>query len=157
MKRNGRNQTPFPRYFLKMTLSEIWSLPWQLRSKSKFHLCNLRPQLALGFKQLWGPWARFPQALRPSACLHNVQVPPAFWIGTTSICSCRFDNCLFNHLFACTITQFGHICICKSWIGLQQNDCTCKLQPCPFINPGRGGENQPCPLENLSFSKWKAG
>lgn len=31
-----------PWYFLKMTLSEFWSLPWQLRSKSKFHLCNLR-------------------------------------------------------------------------------------------------------------------
>lgn len=52
---------------------------------------------------------RFPQALRKAACLHNVQVPPAFWIRTTSICSCRFGNCLFNHLFACTITQFGHI------------------------------------------------
>lgn len=66
------------------------------------------PRLALGFKQLWGPWARFPQALRQAACLHNVQEPPAFWICTTSIYSCRFGNCLFNHLFACTITQFGH-------------------------------------------------
>lgn len=28
-----------------------------------------------------------------------------------------------------------HICICKSWLGLLQNDCTCKLQQGPFINP----------------------
>lgn len=60
-------------------------------------------------RQLWGPGTRFPQAWRKAVCLHNVQVPPAFWICTTFTYSCRFSNCLFNYLFACTITQFGQI------------------------------------------------
>lgn len=144
-----KNQTPFPWNFLKMTLSEIWSFPWQLRSKSKFHLCNLRTQLALRFKQLWGPWARFPQSLKQAACLQNVQVPPAFWICTTLFVDADLViaySITYLHAQLLSLGTFTHICICKSWLELQQNDCTCKLQPCPFINPGSrvgGGENQP--------------
>lgn len=107
------------------------------------------------------PMAKFSQALRKAACLHNVQVPPAFWICTTSLHSCRFGNCLFNHLFACTITQFGQIHTAFAYVNLDwgSNKMTAPANCSgPIYKPSGGislvprGRGRPNGLEVLILS-----
>lgn len=100
---------PFPADFLKVTLLELPPPPppaRQQRSKFKSHLCNWRPGLPQS-RQLWVLGQVFTSL--GESCLF-AQHSGALWFLNmyNSICSSRFGNCLFNHLFACTITQLGH-------------------------------------------------
>lgn len=146
-----------------MTLSEIWSLPWQLRSKSKFHLCNLRTQLLRDLSNCGAPGPGFHRLWSKLPVCRTIQVPPAFWICTTAFVDADLVIVyLITYLHAqlLSLGTFTPICICKSWLELQQNDCTCKLQSCPFINPGStvgGGGWESVLSQWESRTKWAWG